>query len=255
MRHSVSVRPRRCNRSGVRNSRRRIRLGGSPATLSWRRVAAAAVGGGILTSPKVVKVKWQDLLRPLQMQPDEQTQVVVQTETIPIVFVPGIMGSRLKRNEGGKDKWVWDPDREKGMLWRYGLFVTAGGKQKDVLGDQLDGSDLLVDETDADYAEVHAKEVKDAVGDAPDLIEHGWPGVSWSFYGYVLRRLYQCEKLKSWRDPIPRFFKLPAYAVGYNWTASNLDSGELLKNRIDEIIKKHRDKGETCEQVILVTHS
>ena len=70
-------------------------------------------------------MKWQDLLRPLQMQPDEQTQVVIQTETIPIVFVPGIMGSRLKRNEGGKDRWVWDPDREKGMLWRYGLFVNG----------------------------------------------------------------------------------------------------------------------------------
>jgi hypothetical protein len=45
------------------------------------------------------------------------------------------------------------------------------------------------------------------------------------------------------------------YAVGYNWTASNLDSGQYLKDRIDAIIKKHKDKGETCEQVILVTHS
>ena len=208
-----------------------------------------------MTSPKVVKVKWQDLLHPLQVQPDEQTQVVIQTETIPILFVPGIMGSRLKRRQNGKDEWVWDPDRKVKMLTRYGLFVTAAGKQEKILGDKLDGSDLLVEETDADYAEHHAKDVKERVGDAPDLIERGWPGISWSFYGYVLRRLYECEARKTWRDPIPKFFQLPAYAVGYNWTASNLDSGKYLKERIEQIIKKHTDKGETCEQVILVTHS
>src|SRR5207237_3354293 len=115
-----------------------------------------------------VKVKWQDLLRPQQVQPDDQTQVVVQTETIPIVFVPGIMGSRLKRKKSGEDKWVWDPDRGPikpglGMLWRYGLFTTAAGKQKDILAEQLDGSYLLMDEDDANGAKAQTKEGRKSV--------------------------------------------------------------------------------------------
>jgi hypothetical protein len=194
-------------------------------------------------------VKWQDLVRPQQVQVDEQTQVLVQMETIPIVFVPGIMGSRLRR----KKDWIWDPDNW--QMASYAFYLNAASKQAKILGRNLDGSDLLVDETDAGYAKDHAEEVKSFVGDAPDLIDRGWPGVSWTFYGELLRRLYECEARKTWRDPLRGFFRLPVYAVGYNWTANNFNSGEYLKNRIDEIIKKHTDRGETCEQVILVTHS
>lgn len=44
-------------------------------------------------------------------------QVTVKREVIPIVFVPGIMGSRLRIAGGGKR--VWDPDAKAFMGYTY----------------------------------------------------------------------------------------------------------------------------------------
>lgn len=47
----------------------------------------------------------------------------------------------------------------------------------------------------------------------------------------------------------------PVHAVGYNWLQSNVQSGKWLAQEIGRITSHYRSKGKKCEKVILVTHS
>jgi pimeloyl-ACP methyl ester carboxylesterase len=49
--------------------------------------------------------------------------------------------------------------------------------------------------------------------------------------------------------------RYPVHAAGYNWTQSNLQSAEDVLAGIRNILQGYRGQGETCRQVILVTHS
>ncbi len=50
-------------------------------------------------------------------------------------------------------------------------------------------------------------------------------------------------------------FRMPVYACGYNWLASNEKSAERLQTKINKIIAENNVHGRKCEQVIIVTHS
>ncbi|PWF47573.1 hypothetical protein BHT19_0028240, partial [[Kluyvera] intestini] len=47
----------------------------------------------------------------------------------------------------------------------------------------------------------------------------------------------------------------PVHAVGYNWLQSNKVSAKRLATEIERITAYYRSKRNSCEQVILVTHS
>lgn len=197
---------------------------------------------------------WWELKQPItDVKPGEEYRLKVKREAIPIVFLPGIMGSRLRQKSGGEK--VWDPDSALFMLFTYGLPIQRGGKKKQLLvGDSYD-------EDQPDYLEVFEDDDKHnkkrlpprAPGEKDGPVERGWGGVMWSAYGDVLKALAAGA---TWRDPVAPvglFFDLPVYAVGYNWTADVKFAAEKVAERIDGIIKKHKDQ--RCRQVILVTHS
>jgi len=86
------------------------------------------------------KLTWSELLKKLtDIEVGKPLDVEVQKETIPIVFVPGIMGSRLKRAADGKK--VWDPDDKLFMLWNYGMAtVDAADKKAALIGEADSGT-------------------------------------------------------------------------------------------------------------------
>lgn len=192
---------------------------------------------------QAIKIKWQDLFKDI---PGLKTEVMtnkveIEREVIPIIFVPGIMGSRLKDNKGKK---VWDPDAK--VSFMLPTFATAGPFEKKyiVIGRQFDPERLQVHNDDADHN-------KDLIKIFKDAAERHWGGISWDSYGDVIRDLHNA----TWPEPVGHCFELPVHACGYNWSASNRLSGQKLAKYIKEVIQHYKGLGRICNQVILVTHS
>jgi len=55
--------------------------------------------------------------------------------------------------------------------------------------------------------------------------------------------------------PLSKIFEFPVYAVGYNWTDDNRNSGKMLAERILKIMEEAKGVTGICEKVILITHS
>ena len=147
----------------------------------------------------------------------------VRRDTIAIVFVPGIMGSKLRKINGKREP-VWNPDAAGFMMNKY---LRAKPEQR---------YDLLI----KDPLEVmhDASKLQDR---HPKAAKRGWGSVAWSFYGDLL-----CS-LQDWGTPLKVLLDLPVYAFGYNWLKSNRESGILLRKAILSI--------KSAQKVIIVTHS
>lgn len=207
-----------------------------------------------------------------RMSPPDDTfaqLLMVPDRTIPVIFVPGVMGSNLVQ------KGV---DPEDAVRWRLDDPGTAG---RWALADM----DARVRRQ---HLRLHAMEV-DRNGTVPDdltipaeeLRRRGWGEVGALSYGEWLRWLeaalndfhdpHAGERATLMKDSLHALlgegllsddevnlsyrYRMPVYACGYNWLASNVDSAQRLGRRIDEVIARYRSERKKCEKVILVTHS
>ena len=142
----------------------------------------------------------------------------LRTQTVPVVFLPGVMGSRLRLGESR-----WDPDSVRNMIgWATNRVETT----RTLLSLDTDG-EVLDEPGDDDVPE--------------DRVARGWAGVAWGFYGRFLQDL-EAQRFGP--------FSTPVYAVGYDWRQDNRDSGRDVATRIGEILQEHG-----AQRYILVTHS
>ncbi len=218
-----------------------------------------------------------------------RAQVVAQpARVIPIIFVPGIMGSNLRTIRAVKSanfdidfaagQAVWRIDSTIGFARRWAgksaaqrqLLINHGNLEADTRGEVGASSQRLTPVR-------------------KDRVRKGWGTVSWVFYGGIMEWLSDRLDLLGLWDGVPTpdlaamlklantvpvgasaslppltepmikkllNFSFPIYACGYNWAASNLDSGAKLAATIKETITYHHNRnGQTCNQVILITHS
>jgi hypothetical protein len=193
---------------------------------------------------KIFKVRSRDLKRPVEgLETEKRNRIVIERDVLPIIFVPSIMGSRLKNQEGKK---VWDPDATCFMLTKYGsLKANATKKKQYMIGKQFDHSYLEVFNDDPE----HNKVLDDPYDKTRD--KRGWGGVYWNSCGEFLKKL----QTRQWDQTVNLFFEFPVHVFGYNWTASNDLAGQKLAAEIDRVIHLYRDMGRYCDYVILVTHS
>lgn len=162
----------------------------------------------------------------------------VKREAIPLVFVPGIMGSvlRLSGTDGAGDNpeglpnLRWNPGSKTYMLKNY-FDIDAAARRRLLIGENYS----------SDFLEVHNT----------DPVGNGFQGVSSSSYLEFLQFLQQPNQF----GPLDKIFDFPVYAVGYNWTDSNANNGAKLATRIDEIIEESKTTTGQCEKVILISHS
>ncbi|MBR9982170.1 MAG: hypothetical protein KFF50_14165, partial [Desulfatitalea sp.] len=189
---------------------------------------------------KPFKVNWDQFFKgveDLETAPRSDpliNKIVVYPEIIPIIFVPGIMGSRLIQTGSGKN--VWDPDSISSMVKNYG-FNCPPDKRKN----------YLVGEASHNDSHLTVNSISKKV--AANKRDHNWAGVAYRYYGDILEAMGSHQ----WPFPLNICFKFPVYAFGYNWTDSNLESGRKLAEYIEAVIAKHT--WTTCRRVILVTHS
>ncbi|BEV13232.1 alpha/beta hydrolase [Herbaspirillum sp. DW155] len=211
---------------------------------------------------------------------------------IPILFVPGIMGTRLKVI--GRDKGpAWFPPEAK---WEAVVLLlkhfcrTAADRQR-----LLNPDTTEVDQDGPAYPDDISKTLlafAPGKTDAERIKWRGWGQLHADSYLPILSLLEtsmalifdpasQGKKLTShWQELVMArqdatrlgaqkpFTPLqekqlqdaaellyPVHAVGYNWLQSNKVSAQRLADQIERITAYYRSKGKSCEQVILVTHS
>ena len=190
--------------------------------------------------PKESSVQWHKVDEEIaNLDTDVEHKIVVKREAIPLVFVPGIMGSVLRRTgtngtgngADGLPNLRWNPSSSWFMVNNYS--GESGIHRRRML--------IGADKYNSDFLEVHNS----------NPVGNGFQGVSSSSYGTFLEFI---ENQATW-GPLSKIFDLPVYAVGYNWTDTNLNNGKILSKRIDEIIEEAKEKTGKCEKVIVITHS
>lgn len=144
-------------------------------------------------------------------------QNTIRVAITPIVFVPGIMGSRLKIN-GAPD---WDPDSD--------LTMARWVGDPDKRAKRMDVSNPAVVDLDKTFM-------------SQDKIDRGWGSVAAKFYGSMLEALDAGLGGKVQATPV--------YAFGYDWRQPNKLSGQAFEAFVDQVLQK-----EGADSVMVVTHS
>ena len=232
------------------------------------------------TKKKIVPIDWKACDAFPKAPTDQHTQMQVKKASIPLVFIPGIMGSRLERSNGD---FVWDPNSKGSMWWNYSGVSGADRKKQLVDDPNTSGTRRVMalrngtkpddfkkllrglwvkthwvssNEVNAPkwtwlpdkYAKLQGEQRVDAMIDL--AVSQGWMEVAWGFYGEFLLKL-----ATTTFQEFKRIFHHPVYAIGYDWVADNRLAGDLLTKRIADIKKTEQSYGRECKQVILVSHS
>ena len=208
-------------------------------------------------------VEWRSTMS----APDASKAVIkmVSDRLIPIVFVPGVMGTNLRGIGRAKD-----------INWRLDTNASMGGwlnRDEDERKKFLTPATMQVDEGGA---LPKGTSLPDA-----EMRRRGWGEVGAVSYAEFL--VWLESALADFADPknglrnglidealgaekgevaltrddvaLSYKYRFPVHACGYNWLESNARSAERLKKRIQEIIKYYQEKRYKCESVIIVTHS
>jgi len=172
----------------------------------------------------------------------------VQREAIPLVFVPGIMGSRMRLagtdgtgdGSDGLPNLRWDPGDAMFMLRNF-LFRGPERRRRMIVGppeEDFDPGFLEVANTNPyrdGFAGVMGYEGEDKKGSA---------------YLQFLNRL----KNYDW-GPLAKLFDFPVYAIGYNWSDDPENAGRWIAQKIKDFIQESKNVTGRCEKVIVITHS
>ncbi|WP_321895342.1 esterase/lipase family protein [Paraburkholderia heleia] len=202
--------------------------------------------------------------------PDDSTAVcyMIPSRVIPVVFVPGIMGTNLAKKDSNLSEPVWLLDG----LTTAGLWATKGpAERKRILnpemtqvyggGEIATGTAQTEDELRrrgwGEVANMSYGEwlvwLENALNDTHAATDYGRKGLRESLCHIVTPGL---EKLQHDEVALSYKYQFPVYAVGYNWLQSNDVSAARLAARIEEITGWYRDKFKyRCDKVIIVTHS
>jgi hypothetical protein len=228
--------------------------------------------------------------------------VCPSNDVVPIVFVPGIMGSNLKARVDILNRRRKVVVRANDPIWRVdgvGSLLGWLSKGADEYQLRLQHDKVEVDErgeipTDG-FLVFRRQQTPMAHLSVQQARERGWGTVSKRFYLKFLDWLehslnFACKDptrkglpdnvvladLRHWhagdnplgtpvRGDVPRLsdadvdrllsYHNPVHAFGYNWLQSNAQSGQALKDYIGQVIQSYKERGKSCEQVILVTHS
>lgn len=207
---------------------------------------------------------WDSLLSP----PDDSIAVatMVPDRIIPVIFVPGVMGSNLRGNEPKTRSVTWRLDSSTSMS----PWLMRGAKiRKETLQPQLmevDNEGLTPSGTQQDIEELKRRgwgEVGNYsygaflvwLENALNDFESPQGGVRDSLIGQALQAEKGEAALTKDEVGLSYRYRFPVYACGYNWLDSNAKSSIRLQQRIDQIIQRYRKAKKKCEKVIIVTHS
>ena len=204
---------------------------------------------------------------------------------VPVIFIPGIMGSNLRKKDNKENAWVPPNGTRKGLA-EYGdrKDQKPAERQKQLTADdcevfdfdealKIDSDYLALDVNEAKrrhWGEVHADSYLEILSGLEEKLNHPFTGVEYAETNVKAAeewRYAMAPKKMKWKPKSPLTeteFKnrlgqiyLPVYACGYNWLQSNEESAKRVIQRIEEIEKRIAGNAyySYSGQVILVTHS
>ena len=211
--------------------------------------------------------------------------VMQSVKNIPVIFVPGIMGSNLKVKDDEETAWRLDAIAGIPVVLAASMMgLNPGERQK------------LLDPTkvEVDYRGNVPEQLVGTVYHQDIYRERGWGSVGESSYMSFLLDLEIALNPENFRatyktflnefktttpaderadllsryglykafkpitdDQIKRFTKAryPVHAFGYNWLDDNAKAAAKLKDYIAHTIQSYNNDLSRCEQVIIITHS
>jgi hypothetical protein len=156
-----------------------------------------------------------------------QDQNAVVLRSVPIIVVPGIMGTRLRlTSKKPDDVKIWDPDDE---LLMYDEWISTSAEDMRIA---------------LRHSSVDAEILHEGTSHSPTERARGWAALSHKYYGDLLRSLSRQFEVDD------ASFRCPVYAFGYDWRQDNTDSAEKLAAFAEQTMQK-----EGANLVIFVTHS
>jgi muramidase (phage lysozyme) len=153
------------------------------------------------------------------------SEQVANINSIPLIVLPGVMGSRL-RIKNGQDAVYWDLDS---LITRMIWWVFHGAKDQGEVLDYTKSADVLRDNNDL----------------SPDRVAKGWGTIAWRFYADLLIGLEKFAAEVETRIGI----SLPVYAIGYDWRQPIEVSSEYVREQINKILNQ-----ENSRRIIIITH-
>ena len=193
---------------------------------------------------------------------------------LPVIFVPGIMGSNLCA-VGQSDQSVWLPNSIPRMVADW-LTKNAGYRQRLLHPDRTEvytkgetpfwhvGALSTSREFEArGWGEVSAMSYKDFLIWLEVNLNGGGTRSNHATLNKVLQKVQngtawnaakKYEPLTAEESGKAELWHYPVHAFGYNWLDDNAKAAQKLGQRIDEVIQHYNQSG-VCKQVILVTHS
>jgi pimeloyl-ACP methyl ester carboxylesterase len=203
--------------------------------------------------------------------PDDSTGVchVVPDRIIPVIFVPGVMGSNL-RQRGADPKtavrWRLDDLKSAG---RWALPDRGAAFRKEYLRPEV--MEVDPDGRVTDQTALPAEELRRRGWGEVGYLSYGeflgWlentlndfdqckSGLRSQIIGQALGALHGDEALTKDEVALSYRYRFCVHACGYNWLESNVASAKRLKQYIEDTVARYRSEKKRCEKVILVTHS
>lgn len=205
--------------------------------------------------------------------------MISRRPVIPIVFLPGIMGSNIFNTELKKP--TWEPDKGFSTLQMYNTQIYASRRQqllnKESTEVYTDGTIKAPDEEREEilkrrgWGSVMAKTYHPFLGHLQrwlnNVFYNGVLGLTWKeVMGLPLAKYgmhYNAAPLRMDELETLLKYRFEAWACGYNWLRSNEESAQKVQEFITQTVLPHyaedEEKGKarlgTDKKVILITHS
>ncbi|MDN0118311.1 lipase family alpha/beta hydrolase [Yersinia frederiksenii] len=226
------------------------------------------------------KVYWDEVLCQDSSLNAKAIFIKPPTKVIPVIFIPGVMGSNLKSSQEGKDKAIWRGDSEVGV---YAEWARKDGNQRREL---LNPETTNVDNRGNVSKKIYSKYSDDGKSANGKMFqsrqERGWGEVLSFSYGEFLS-VFQGALMDDWQqvtmnaakqidgkngvlselrnkrladdkgaeitnesvmtdDELSHFkkFLFPVHVFGYNWLQDNKTSAGELVTYIDKVINTYK---------------
>jgi PGAP1-like protein len=190
--------------------------------------------------------------------------MMVSLRVIPVIFVPGVMGSNLKGITYRKVHWRMDS--ETSLFPWLRKDVTFRKQYLNPQSMTVDDGGLLPTNTQQHleelkrrgWGEVGAYSYGDWLAwleNQLNDVDQACSGLRHQMIGVSMGAAKGEEALTTNEVALSYRYRFPVWACGYNWLDDNKASAGLLKERIHKALDRYRAEGKTCDKVILVTHS
>lgn len=206
------------------------------------------------------------------MSPPDNTVGVCQMvpdRIIPVIFVPGVMGSNLREiGANKKDAVRWRLDSP-GSAGKWALLDKGAAFRKQYLRPEVmevDTEGKVSDATALPGEELRRRgwgevgylsygEFLSWLEDALNDFDRCKQGMRAQLIGQALNAMKGDEAMSKDEVALSYRYRFAVHACGYNWLDSNVVAAHRLKQCINQTVARYKSEKKRCEKVIIVTHS